>query len=116
MDVWKSVYPTAETALTAGELLSAYEAEGVAADTKFVNKILNITGVVARVEIKENLDIYYVTLGSAEKKLLQTVRCMFDKKHASQLSQLMPGQTVTVQGKYTGSIMDISMGECTLIP
>jgi hypothetical protein len=101
--------------ITAGELLSAYETGGVAADVKFVNKILNVTGVVDRIEVKDNLDICYITLKSAEENRLQNVRCVFDEEYGSGLNQLTTGQTVTVQGKYDGSIMDICMRDCVLL-
>ncbi len=102
--------------IAAEELLLAYEADGAAADAKFANKILRITGVVDRIEIKDVLGIYYITLSSAEKTLLlQNVRCTFDKKYESELNQLTSGQAVTVQGKYDGSIIDISMRDCVLV-
>ena len=106
----------AEIEITAEELLLAYEADGAAADAKFANKILKITGVVGRIEIKDVLGIYYITLTSAEKTLLlQNVRCTFDKKYEPELNQLTSGQTVTVQGQYDGSIIDISMRDCVLV-
>ncbi len=101
--------------ITVEELLSAYEAGGVAADAKFVNQILSVTGVVDRIEVKDNLDIYYITLSSAEQNRLQNLRCVFDSKYGSELNQLTAGQTVTVQGKYDGSIMDICMRDCVLV-
>ena len=97
-------------------MLLAYEADGATADAKFANKILKVTGVVDRIEIKDVLGIYYITLISAEKTLLlQNVRCSFDKKYESELNQLTSGQTVTVQGQYDGSIIDISMRDCVLV-
>jgi len=102
--------------VTVEELLSAYEADGAAADAKFSDKTLQVTGVVDRIEVKDVLGIYYITLTSAEKTLLlQNVRCTFDKKYGPELNQLTPGQTVTVQGKYDGSIIDISMRDCVLV-
>jgi len=112
------VYPqpvTAELEVAVEELLLAYETDGVAANVKFANKILRITGVVDRIEVKDTLGIYYITLRSAEKRLLQTVRCVFDEKHGNELNKLLPGQTVTVQGKYDGSIIDIRMSDCFLV-
>lgn len=106
---------TTELEITVEELLSAYEADGVAADAKFANKVLKMTGVVDRIEVKDILDIHYITLRSAERTLLQTVRCVFDKKYADELNQLTPGQTVTVQGTYDGSIIDIRMRDCVLV-
>lgn len=101
--------------LTVKDLLSAYEADGEAADAKFANKILKVKGVVDRIEAKNILDIYYITLTSAEKKLLQNVRCMFDKKYGPELNQLTKGQTVTVQGKYDGSIINMRIIDCVLV-
>ncbi len=101
--------------LTVEELLSAYRADGAAADAKFTNKTLKITGIVGRIEIKDILDIHYITLAGAAKPLLQAVRCTFHREHGPELSQLTTGQTVTVQGKYDGSIIDISMRDCVLV-
>ncbi|MFC2056873.1 hypothetical protein ACFLTO_04840 [Chloroflexota bacterium] len=101
--------------LTIEELTSAYIAEGEAANARFANQILRITGVVERIEVKETLGIYYFTLNSAEENLLlQSVRCVFDKIDEPELSQLAIGETVTVQGKYDGSIIDLSLRDCVL--
>jgi len=101
---------------TVEELRSAYETDGEAADASFVNKILKLTGVVDRIEVQEAHDIHYITLNSAEKNLLQqNVRCHFDKRHVPELNRLTIGQTVTVQGKYDGSIIDLRMRDCVLV-
>jgi len=105
-----------EIEITAGEVLSAYEENGEAADAKFANKILRVTGIVKRIEAKDALDIYYITLTDVEKTLLLIdVRCFFDRKHGPELNLLTPGQTVTVQGKYDGSMINIRMSNCFLV-
>ncbi len=102
--------------ITVGEVLSAYEENGEAADAKFANKILRVTGIVKRIEVKDTLDIYYITLTDVEKTLLLIdVRCFFDRKHGPELSLLTSGQTVTVQGKYDGSMINIRMSDCFLV-
>jgi len=101
--------------LTVEELLLAYATDGVAADTKFVNKLLRVTGVVAMIDVKDMLDTHYIRLAGAERNLLQSVRCLFDKKHAPVLQQLVIGQTITVQGIYNGSIIEIRMMDCVLV-
>jgi len=107
--------PEPEIEVTVAELLSAYATEGVAADARFVGKIVKVTGLVDRIEVKDALEIYYITLTGAEANLLQNIKCVFDRKHGPDLNQLMTGQTVTVQGKYDGSIMDIRMSDCVLV-
>jgi hypothetical protein len=104
-----------ELELTASELFSAYETEGPEADARFANKVIKVTGMLNRVEIKDNFDIYYMDLTSSEKRFLQSIRCVFDKERADQLSGLDAGQTVTVQGRYDGSIMNISLRDCVLV-
>ncbi len=101
--------------LTVEELLSAYATDEAAADTKFANKLLRVTGVVTMIDVKDMLDTHYIRLTRAERNLLQSVRCMFDKKHAPVLQQLVIGQTVTVQGIYNGSIIEIRMMDCVLV-
>ena len=102
--------------ITVGELLSAYEKEGEAADAKFANKILKVTGIVNRIEVKDTLNIHYITLTDVEKTvLLEDVRCFFDRKHGPELNRLTVGQRVTVQGKYDGSMINIRMGDCFLV-
>ena len=105
-----------EIEVTVGEMLSAYEENGEAADAKFTNKILKVTGIVKRIEAKDTLDIYYITLTDVEKTLLLIdVRCFFDRKHGPELNLLTSGQTVAVQGKYDGSMINIRMSDCFLV-
>jgi len=101
--------------LTVEELLSAYETDPVTADEKFVNEFLKVTGVVASVDIKDFLDTHYIRLTGNERNFLQSVQCMFDKKNAPVLAKLEIGQTVTVQGKFNGSMIAIRLTDCFLV-
>jgi hypothetical protein len=101
--------------VTVDELLSAYATDVAATDERFGNKILKVTGVVNRIEVKDFLDFDYITLTNAENNLLQHVRCFFDKKHGPELNQLTTGQKVTVQGTYDGSIVNIRLRDCVLV-
>ncbi len=102
-------------AATVAELHSAYRADEVAADAKFMNKILKVTGVVDKIVVEAVHDIYYIILASAEKKKAWNVRCMFDKGHGPELKQLTTGQTMTVQGKYDGYKINILIRDCVLV-
>ena len=104
-----------EIEVTVEELHSAYEADKVAADAKFTNKILKATGVVDRIVVEDIHDIYYIILTSAEKKEEWNVRCTFDKEHGAKLNRLTAGQTAMVQGKYDGYRINILMRDCVLV-
>jgi len=101
--------------VTVEELYSAYGADKVAADTKFTNKILYVTGVVDKIVVNDIHNIYYIILTSAEKKEEWNVRCTFDRKQGAKLNRLTPEQTVTVQGKYDGYKVNILLKECVLV-
>ena len=106
---------TAAEELTVEELLAAYGIDAEAADTRFANNILKVTGFVDRIEVKDTFGIYYITLTNTEQNAVQGVRCVFDSKHGAELNQLTKGQEVTVLGKYDGSLIDIKMKGCSLV-
>lgn len=110
----KSEPTPAAMEVTAKELASAYETDMEKADTSFKNKIIKVTGIVNRMELKDKLDIHYITLG-VEEDLQVSVRCMFDKGHVNELRRLGRGQMVTVQGEFVGSMWDLRMIHCVLV-
>ncbi|MFC2026659.1 hypothetical protein ACFLUX_01635 [Chloroflexota bacterium] len=105
----------AEMELTVSEIFTAYEIDDIAAGERFADKILRITGVVSLIDVKNISDTHYIRLTGSEGDLMQSVQCMFGKKYASLLCQLVKGQVVTVQGRYNGSIIAMRMVDCVLI-
>ena len=105
----------AATGLTVEELYSAFSADETAADAKFTNKPLTVTGIVDRITVNDVHDIYYIILAGAEKKEQWNIRCKFDRKYGPQLNRLTAGQTVTAQGKYDGYKVNILMKDCVLV-
>jgi DNA-directed RNA polymerase subunit RPC12/RpoP len=111
-----TIHPSdAELNLTVEELLFAYTEDNVAANARYIDKRLKITGTIDKIEVKDYLDIYYISLNNTERNSLQTVRCIFDKKDMDDLNKLLPGQKVIVSGKFDGSIIDFRMSECILV-
>ena len=101
--------------LTFDELLSAYAMDETAADERFVNKILKVTGIIDRIAVNDYLEFYYINLTSVENNQFEHIRCFFDKKYGPELNQLITGQKVTVQGRYEGSIMVMRLKGCVLV-
>jgi len=101
--------------LTVEEILKAYEEDDIAANEKFVDKILRVRGMVSMIDIKDKLDIHYIRIIGGAGDPWQSLQCMFDKKHSSALGELEKGQTVTAQGRYNGSVIAIRMVDCVLV-
>ena len=106
--------PAAELELTVDELFAAYE-EDPAADEKLYNKIIKVSGIAAAIEIKDVLDTYYIRLTGSKNNILESVQCMFDKKHGGALKQLEKEQPVNIQGRYNGSIIAVRIVDCCLV-
>ena len=113
----KSTSESESTAIevTVEELHSAFEADKVAAEAQFANKILRVTGVVGRIAVDDIIDKPCIILSSADETLLKNVLCAFDKKHGPELNRLTAGQTATVQGKYDGCTINILMIDCVMV-
>ncbi len=102
--------------MTVDELLSVYETEGKEADKRFANQILRIKGPINKIEARPALNIYYISLVRTEKdRSPQSVRCVFGSRSGRGLGKLTAGQTVTVQGRYEGTITDVSLRDCSLV-
>ncbi|MHA2068988.1 MAG: OB-fold protein, partial [Candidatus Thorarchaeota archaeon] len=74
--------------LTVEELFSICTSDQVEAAARFKNVILAVTGVVARVVVDNDGDIYYISLTGGQKREEYNVNCMFDKKNSSELNLL----------------------------
>ena len=107
--------PLADLELTVDELFGAYEEDQLAADDKFADKIMRVSGSVASIDLKDILDTYYIRLTGTEDDILESVQCMFDKKHGDLLRQLEKGQAIAVQGRYNGSVIAVRIMDCFLV-
>lgn len=95
--------------LSAQQLYSDYEANGVAADGKYKEKVLRVTGEVNTID-RDIMDKIYVTLKGDE--YFGDIQCYFAESHVSTASQLSKGQTITVKGKCDGKIMNVQLKGC----
>lgn len=109
----KIIQPDME--ITVEELLATYTADEAAAEDKFKDKVLKITGTVGRIEVRDYLDFDYINLTNAEGNILEHVRCFFAKESGPELNQLEIGQRITVQGTYDGSIISMRLKGCMLV-
>jgi hypothetical protein len=108
--------PEAEAiVLTVDDIFKAYSEDESAADERFVKKLLEVTGKVTMIDVKEILDTHYIRISGQEEDNTKSVKCMFDKKYAQQLKELQKGQQVTVRGTFDGSLIAIRMVNCSII-
>jgi len=96
-------------------LYSTFKADKEAADARYKNKMLRVTGLLYRVVINENLDVAYIILTSAKKYGEWKVSCTFNKEYEKELRKLTTEQMLTVQGNYDGYRVNVQMRDCILL-
>ena len=96
--------------ISASLLQKAFEDDETAASTKYINKILEVTGTIASVKPADNkiLSISLVT-GSD----LSSVICTFPA--VDDPAKFRTGDEVTLRGECSGFLMDVLLNNCALI-
>ncbi len=112
--------------ITAVDLWEAYNANEVAADAIYRGNVLEISGRIDEIG-KDWLDNPYINLRTKFSEIILPyphdsivmtegrVKCMFDSKEESQLTQLAKGQEVTVRGECSGYNYYVEIIDCTLL-
>jgi hypothetical protein len=102
--------PKAEVAIsvTAEALASAYAANEVAADDKYKEKLVEVTGTIVTIA-KDFLNDPYVTLSDGTELSFNNPQCSFSKDRASEVSVLTKGEKVRLQGRVSGAVIGTVM-------
>lgn len=79
-------------------LIAEFEADELAADKKYHNKIIAVNGMVKGVDSMENS--YTVVLGDTSG--MSSVRCLLDSAYVNSISSVNRGKIITVKGAITG--------------
>lgn len=98
--------------VTATTLYDEYRANEVAADEKYRDTVVCVTGIVDGIG-KDILDTPYITLQADDH--IWGVQCMFGEDQQAQLARLTRGQMVTVRGKCEGFLVNVLLRGCRLV-
>jgi hypothetical protein len=96
--------------ITASALQKAFEDDETAASTKYINKILEVTGTIASVKPAENnvLSISLIT-GSDISSVICTFPAITD------ISKFRTGSEITLRGECSGFLLDVLLNYCAVI-
>jgi hypothetical protein len=101
----------ASVKVDAATILKEYEANEVAGDNKYKDKIVEITGVVESVG-KDLLDDVYISVGTGAEFEIATVQCFITKDHVEKSASLQKGQKITVTGRVDGIMFNVLVKDC----
>jgi hypothetical protein len=99
---------TADVVITPAELLAAYTNDEMKADSMYLDKILEVEGVVVYVNDVENGGSISLFTGHPMSYII----CEFENK--ADVANVKVGDQVKVKGFCTGKLMDIVLSRCSL--
>jgi hypothetical protein len=98
--------------ITAEALFDEYQKDKIAADKKYKDQELIVTGTVDMVKIGPSGNPY-VTMNTSS--LILRVQFLFDKKHESAVMKLRKGQKATIKGRGFGRIGNVMIKDCEIL-
>ncbi|MDX9804133.1 MAG: hypothetical protein RBS96_09035 [Dehalococcoidales bacterium] len=101
--------------ITIEELMEAYQQDDEAADERYNDKLIALTGVVALANVRDDRDFQYVTVTGKDQNIFRSIKCVFNMDKAFQLKRLERGQTVVISGRFRGSLTSMSLVDCSVI-
>jgi hypothetical protein len=96
--------------LTATVLQKAFENDETAASKKYINKILEVTGIIASVKPSGN-NVISISLVTGSD--FSSVNCTFTA--ISDPSKFKPGDEIKLRGECSGLLMDVLLNNCAVI-
>jgi len=96
--------------LTATVLQKDFENNETAASSKYINKILEVTGTIVLVTPGDSTNTN-ISLKTGND--ISNVICTFRK--LADPSKLVPGDNITLRGECSGFLMDVLLNNCSVI-
>ena len=102
---------TPDYVLSADKLFKEYDRNSVAADAKYEDKIVKVSGTIQSIG-KDIMDTAYLVIGGSG--FLDGVQCMLPRGQEGLIARVSKGQYVTLKGKVSGQIMgNVIVNNCS---
>ena len=101
---------TPDYVLSADTLFRAYDQNAVAADAKYEDKIVKVSGTIQSIG-KDIMDTAYLVIGGSG--FLDGVQCMLPSGQESLVASVSKGQYVTLKGKVSGQFGNVIVNNCS---
>ena len=98
----------ADIETSASDLIKEFEAGDSAANKKYLDKIVELTGNVKKLE-KDDAGDYTIVIGDTLS--MSSVRCLSDTNHRSDAAIVKENSTITIRGVCTGFKKNELLGE-----
>jgi DNA/RNA endonuclease YhcR with UshA esterase domain len=100
-----------DISLSADQILNDFSSDESIANTKYLEKIIEVKGVISDIKIEKEKGI--ITLKTNDD--FGSVLCHLSKESTQKISSLKEGQLIRIKGICTGFLMDVILVKCEII-
>lgn len=101
----------ADFKISASDWLKEFEENEESAQTKYLNKIVRVQGVLTEIQQVDQKIIWIIETGNP----LANVQCEMDPRFIDLTKNITTGTTVNVQGICSGKLMDIVINQAVVV-
>lgn len=98
-----------DASLSADSLYSAYSSNEPAADKSFLNKIIEVKGVVQGIEMSNRRPVVMLATGG-----MGGINCQMALDSTTVFSMVHKASPVIIKGKCSGFLMDVNLVDCVI--
>jgi len=98
--------------IEAAELAAEYENAPTASDKKYIDRVVEVSGIVADISHDQN-DQTVIIL--RDEQSLTGVLCTLDEKQEKAAAGIAVGDRITLKGTCTGMLFEVVLNRCILI-
>lgn len=99
--------------VSAAQLAADYQANEVAADEKYKQRIIEVSGAVDTIG-KDITDTIYVTMQTGEEYAIVKPQLFFSDQHKDEAAALRKGESLTVKCRCDGKFMNVLLRDCVI--
>ena len=98
--------------LTATELFNEYSTNEEAANTKFLGKVIMVSGTIREINTEDSI---YTTIILETDDMFFGVNCVLNNKYASKQKEISIGSEAVIKGECSGMLIDVVLNNCVFI-
>ena len=98
--------------LPARELYADFEADENAASAKYLDKVVEVSGIVSHVEMNSDSAMNVMLMNDSD---MGGVLCTFNNVKKRSSIDVSPGDKVIIRGICSGMLMDVQLNNCVMV-
>jgi hypothetical protein len=98
--------------MSATRLAEEFEADPAAANGKFIDRVIEVTGVISEISTDQNNAIVFIL---HENEAPAGVLCTVSEKSASKAERYKVGDRVVLRGICTGMLFEVVLNRCVIV-